>query len=267
MALTIQDDFWAAAQAMPEKQRAPFIYALVAYGYTGEEPKGSPAWLPTFLVIRDRIEMSKRASERGRAMAEARWRKRDAGASGPDDAGASDEEDGGTMPEDMRKHMHEHVQQHMPEQVHKHMHMHDAESESESESESEITPKPPYAEIVGHLNDRTGSAFRVGSMKTRQLIRARFAEGFTADDFRAVVDAMADEWGDDPKMVRYLRPETLFGTKFEGYRELARSREAKLQAASAPRPQNTAEAAERQLADVRERYEVRGNVLVPKGGA
>ena len=263
MALTIQDDFWAAAQAMPEKQRAPFIYALVAYGYTGEEPKGSPAWLPTFLVIRDRIEMSKRASERGRAMAEARWRKRDAGASGPDDAGASDEEEGGTMPEDMRKHMHEHVQQHMPEQVHKHMHEHDAESESESE----ITPKPPYAEIVGHLNDRTGSAFRVGSMKTRQLIRARFAEGFAAEDFIAVIDAMADEWGDDPKMVRYLRPETLFGTKFVGYRELARAREAKSQAASAPRPQNTAEAAERQLADVRQRYEVRGNVLVPKGGA
>lgn len=266
MALTIQDDFWAAAQAMPEKQRAPFIYALVAYGYTGEEPKGSPAWLPTFLVIRDRIEMSKRASERGRAMAEARWRKRDASASGPDDAAAPEEDDGGTMHEDVRQHMPEQMRKHMHEHEQQHMHEHVHEHDAESESESEITPKPPYAEIVGHLNDRTGSAFRVGSMKTRQLIRARMAEGFTAEDFRAVVDCMADEWGDDPKMVRYLRPETLFGTKFEGYRELARAREAKAQAVSAPRPVNSAEAAERQLADVRERYEVRGNTLVPRRG-
>jgi uncharacterized phage protein (TIGR02220 family) len=28
---------------------------------------------------------------------------------------------------------------------------------------------------------------------------------------------MADEWGADSKMMRYLRPETLFGPKFEGY--------------------------------------------------
>ena len=28
---------------------------------------------------------------------------------------------------------------------------------------------------------------------------------------------MAAAWGDDPKMSAYLRPETLFGPKFESY--------------------------------------------------
>ena len=51
MGMVIHDDFWAAAQAMPEKQRAPFIYAIVEYRFTGKEPQGSPAWLPTFLVL------------------------------------------------------------------------------------------------------------------------------------------------------------------------------------------------------------------------
>jgi hypothetical protein len=32
-----------------------------------------------------------------------------------------------------------------------------------------------------------------------------------------VIDKKCQEWLGDPKMQQYLRPETLFGTKFEGY--------------------------------------------------
>ena len=36
------------------------------------------------------------------------------------------------------------------------------------------------------------------------------------DDFKTVIDKKADDWiGTD--MEKYLRPETLFGTKFESY--------------------------------------------------
>ena len=75
----------------------------------------------------------------------------------------------------------------------------------------------PYGEIVAHLNERAGTSFRPGSRKTRELIRARWREGYRADSFARVVDAMCAEWGGDPKMGRYLRPETLFGPKFESY--------------------------------------------------
>ena len=42
-------------------------------------------------------------------------------------------------------------------------------------------------------------------------------EGFTVDDFKTVIKKKFDEWGNDKQMSKYLRPETLFGTKFEGY--------------------------------------------------
>jgi uncharacterized phage protein (TIGR02220 family) len=48
-------------------------------------------------------------------------------------------------------------------------------------------------------------------------VRARVRDGFTLDDFKAVIDAKVAQWGEDEKMAEYLRPETLFGTKFEGY--------------------------------------------------
>ena len=85
MSVVIHDDFWRAAQSMPKRQRPAFIYAVCAYAFDGTEPEGAPAWLPTFEVVRDRISMSTRASERGRMMANARWH-RDASEPSANDA-------------------------------------------------------------------------------------------------------------------------------------------------------------------------------------
>lgn len=74
----------------------------------------------------------------------------------------------------------------------------------------------PYQEIVDYLNECTGQHYRASTDKTRRLIRARFNEGFTLEDFKTVIYKKTKEWGSG-NMVKYLRPETLFGTKFEGY--------------------------------------------------
>ncbi|WP_050950824.1 conserved phage C-terminal domain-containing protein [Limosilactobacillus gastricus] len=78
-------------------------------------------------------------------------------------------------------------------------------------------PKIDYAAIVDYLNQQSGNHYRSTTTKTRTLIKARVKEGFTIDDFKAVIDHQCANWKGDPKMERYLRPETLFGTKFEGY--------------------------------------------------
>ena len=54
------------------------------------------------------------------------------------------------------------------------------------------------------------------SKKTKSCIHARLAEGFKLDDFKAVIDKKAEEWI-GTEYEQYLRPETLFGTKFESY--------------------------------------------------
>nr|DAP58869.1 MAG TPA: replisome organizer [Caudoviricetes sp.] len=83
-------------------------------------------------------------------------------------------------------------------------------------------PKIPYQEIVECLNRNAGTHYKYTTGKTQTLIHARFKEGFTFDDFRTVIEAQCREWSQDKRMERYMRPETLFGTKFEGYLNKAR---------------------------------------------
>lgn len=74
-----------------------------------------------------------------------------------------------------------------------------------------------YNEIIDYLNLKTNSSYKSTTPKTRELIKARYNEGFTLDDFKQVIDNKVSSWGSDEKMVTYLRPETLFSNKFEGY--------------------------------------------------
>lgn len=73
------------------------------------------------------------------------------------------------------------------------------------------------AEIVCYLNEKAGTHYKSSTPKTRQLIKARASEGFKVNDFKTVIDKKCDEWYGDAKMSQYLRPVTLFGTKFESY--------------------------------------------------
>lgn len=77
--------------------------------------------------------------------------------------------------------------------------------------------KIPYQDIVNYLNSRIGSNYKYTTNKTQTLIRTRFKEGFNYDDFIKVIDNMYNEWFFDKQMKPYLRPETLFGNKFESY--------------------------------------------------
>lgn len=71
--------------------------------------------------------------------------------------------------------------------------------------------------IVEYLNEKAGTAYKSTTQKTISLINARLNEGFTVNDFEKVIDNKVRDWKGDEKMQRYLRPETLFGTKFESY--------------------------------------------------
>jgi len=72
-------------------------------------------------------------------------------------------------------------------------------------------------DIILMLNDVTGKKFSTKTDKTRKLIRARLNDGHDFDAFERVVRKKSSEWLTDPHMNQYLRPETLFGTKFESY--------------------------------------------------
>lgn len=105
------------------------------------------------------------------------------------------------------------------------------------EPQTPTQPKEPdpTEEVVNHLNQRLGTKYKPTTKATRKLVKARLKEGFTVDDMKLVIDKKATEWVGSPKMAQFLRPDILFGNKFEGY----------LNARTNPRPNaNTASIAQ-----------------------
>ena len=72
-------------------------------------------------------------------------------------------------------------------------------------------------DIVDYLNEKALKNYSASAKKTVSLINARTNEGFTVDDFKKVIDIKTKAWLGNKEWDKYLRPETLFGNKFEGY--------------------------------------------------
>ena len=70
--------------------------------------------------------------------------------------------------------------------------------------------------IIDYLNLKTNKHFKYTSNNIG-YIKTRLKEGFTKEDFKSVIDKKTNEWLNDNKMNQYLRPITLFGSKFESY--------------------------------------------------
>lgn len=85
-----------------------------------------------------------------------------------------------------------------------------------SEEDKEEDKKKDVKYIVEYLNEKTGKSFKANTQATQKHIKARFAEGFTVEDFKKVIDNQVARWK-GTEWEQYLRPSTLFGTKFENY--------------------------------------------------
>lgn len=101
-----------------------------------------------------------------------------------------------------------------------------AKSKSKSNSKEDISNDiskkkgadlSTITEIVDYLNEKANTSYRPSAEYAKTHIRARLREGFTIDDFKTVIDGRVKAWANNPKMSEYLRPQTLFGTKFESY--------------------------------------------------
>jgi uncharacterized phage protein (TIGR02220 family) len=70
--------------------------------------------------------------------------------------------------------------------------------------------------IIAYLNERTNKNYTTKNKATIKDIQARIKEGYVFDDFKYVVDIKAGQWM-NTEMEQYLRPQTLFGNKFNSY--------------------------------------------------
>lgn len=98
------------------------------------------------------------------------------------------------------------------------------EKENENENDNEVSLpdstnesfNESFKAIIDYLNLRAGTNYKASSKKTQSCIHARLKEGFTIEDFQTVIDKKCTDWI-GTEWEKFLRPETLFGTKFEGY--------------------------------------------------
>nr|DAK42060.1 MAG TPA: hypothetical protein [Caudoviricetes sp.] len=74
------------------------------------------------------------------------------------------------------------------------------------------------AEVIDYLNIKTESSYRATTEANVKPIRARLNDGFSVEDCKKVIDTKSGQWLNNPDMVKYLRPTTLFSpSKFESY--------------------------------------------------
>ena len=92
-----------------------------------------------------------------------------------------------------------------------------AEPPSEQEKEEKFPLNEFVETCISYLNTKANTHYKATTPKTIRLIQTRLNEGFEPTDFQRVIDVKCKNWLGDKQMQQYLRPETLFGTKFESY--------------------------------------------------
>lgn len=89
---------------------------------------------------------------------------------------------------------------------------------SQKKKKKSKAPEYPeaYGKIISYLNQKAGTKYQASSKFNQKFINARLGENYTVQDFMTVIDKKCNEWlGTDNE--KYIRPETLFGNKFESY--------------------------------------------------
>lgn len=66
------------------------------------------------------------------------------------------------------------------------------------------------------MNQKVGTQYKPTTESYKTLIRARWNQGYKLQDFQKVIINKANDWMETDR-AKYLRPETLFGTKFDSY--------------------------------------------------
>lgn len=90
-------------------------------------------------------------------------------------------------------------------------------SNTRNNGSAKAEPSSIHQDVIDYLNEKIGARYKASSSINKRLIDARVKEGYKLDDFKRVIDNKVASWAHDQKMSKYLRPQTLFGTKFESY--------------------------------------------------
>ncbi len=209
-------DFYESCLLLGDEAK-DLAWALLSYGYRGEEPEGlSDHAMAVFKMSQGRIDAMVSGSRGGNESAKRRSQQ------DPAQGGSQDPTQPPCLPptQPPRQGGAQHPKQLPRQQKEKEKEIVPTVHKDHCQAEPPDDPIP-YSEIVGYFNEKAGTDYRPTADRSRKPIRARWNDGFRVDDFKTVIDAKTAEWLGNPDMAKYLRPETVFGPKFEGYLQTA----------------------------------------------
>lgn len=91
-----------------------------------------------------------------------------------------------------------------------------AEKNKSEKNDNGINMNEVYESIISYLNQKAGTSYKSNTNSYKNIINSRFKDGYRLEDFYKVIENKSDDWyGTD--YAKFLRPETLFGNKFETY--------------------------------------------------
>lgn len=245
------EKFGEVLEALPNENQAEFALAIVRYGSLGEEPEfDSPLMAALFTAIREDVDnsLTKRASasKGGRPPKAAKPQVKTNGGGNAETGSAKPETNAKPKPEtgfDVSETNAKPVSQGGFEQPETSAYINQSntvqantvqastsqtrENQTKPNQDDSFFPEDDpdgcaFAEFaagcIDAFNAETGSDYRWGGGGRLALdLRRMFDAGRTVDDARAVVRRKRDEWRGSKRMARNIRPETLFGEKFESY--------------------------------------------------
>jgi uncharacterized phage protein (TIGR02220 family) len=84
------------------------------------------------------------------------------------------------------------------------------------EDKNEINMEDVYDSIISYLNQKASTSYKSTTNSYRVFINNKLKNGYKLEDFYKVIDNKTIDWiGTD--FEKFLRPETLFGNKFDTY--------------------------------------------------
>lgn len=207
-------------QTLPTENVAEFAMAVAEYGTNGTEPSfSSPILAAVFEGIREDVDNSVNARHRnkgGRPRKNARENGGSEVSETPKTPVSQNENQGDEVSESGNP---SYINQTIPNHTKPIQTKTNQEDAPFPEDDPEANAFAEFAAgCIDGFNAETGSDYRWGGGGRLALdLRRMFDAGRTVDDARAVVRRKRDEWRGSKRMAQHIRPETLFGEKFESY--------------------------------------------------
>lgn len=210
VAAYIYEDWWRAIEGLTPRQQDAVVGALVRLFFTGEADEESlpkRARMP-FLLLRRSMLNHRAAAFNGRAGGKASKPVRGASETPSERASKTASETPSNKREVISNKEEKGMEKEKPDPA--------------LEGEPEGFPSF-VGDCLGRYTAETGRSCLIPSGEVTGMLRRLFDAGYSPDDVALVCRSKAAEWARDAQMQRYLRPQTLFGGKFEGYLNAAKA--------------------------------------------